>query len=191
MNSPDPGTRKFIKLAAHTLEYAKSQLKLQNCDAQDLVGKIIDIRQNEEWYRCRVTNVDGNDLTIDETDLDSWPFDYFTIPLDNFRDPAIRIDGKLAIILRSNSCISFTNLARNQGKTIVLNNIPITLMKSLGNGSYTTDAENIDLKGIIEQGGLNSCLINGDVAKRHVSALRREPNASQQGIPWFYYYCYY
>ena len=179
----NPQLQDFATTTAHVTQYANDQLKVANCQADDLVGKIVDIRQNEEWYRCRIThNRDGN-LTIDSDGLDEWPFDYFELRLENFRDTTIKIHGKMPIILRNHNCLSFTNLDANQGKTIFIKGKSHRLIKSLKNGAYVTDRGKIKLKNIIKRGMLNSCFINGDVAKRHASANRREPNASRQGNP--------
>jgi hypothetical protein len=178
----NPDTLEFAITAAHTIQYAKRQLTVTNCEEEDLVGKIVDIRQNEKWYRCRITHRDNGRLTIDSQGLDSWPFDYFDFPLDTFRDTTIKIHGKSAIILRDNNCLSFTELDRNQGKVIFLNGTPLKLIKSLGKGTYRTNKGKINLKDLINKGKLNSCFINGDVAKRHASAFRREPKPSAASL---------
>ena len=171
--------------AAHTIQYAKQQLTITNGEEDDLVGKIVDIRQNEEWYRCRITHRDNEagSLIIDSQGLDNWPFDYFEFPLATFRDTTIKINGKIAIILRDNNCLSFTKIDNNQGKVIFLDGTPLKLTKAMGNGIYKTNKGKINLQDLIRKGMLNSCFINGDVAKRHASAYRRELNAAKQENP--------
>jgi hypothetical protein len=183
LSKDNPSVQDFALTTAHTINYAKQQLTVTNCEEEDLVGKIVDLRQNEKWYRCRITHSENGILTIDSQGLDKWPFDYFEIPLETFRDITIKINGKSAIILRDNNCISFTEMDRNQGKVIFLNGTPLKLMKALGNGIYKTQKGKVNLKDLINSGKLNSCFINGDVAKRHAAASRREPNAYQQGNP--------
>ena len=152
-------------------------LKTRNSD--ELVGKIIDVRQDGFWYRTKITkyNNSSGEVTVDSTGLDNWPFNYNTLIIDE-----LKTDELKAIKIRDSNSLSFSRLNNNAGKTVYMNGIPHKLTKSLGRNKYQTNRGKINLKTMLKRGLLNDCPFNGTVAKRYASAVRRESNALGYGV---------
>ena len=175
----------FLEEVADAELAADLHLKSKTIPFEDLIGETIDIRQNDEWYRTRITGYDPDNhlFTFDSKGLDIWP--------DNLRDLYEILD---ADELRSSDCIricaprknvlSFSepNSNNNRHKTFYLNGKRITTGKRDGQAFTTSSVGNIDLQHCIRAGMLNSCPFNGRVARRYASAIRRESNADRQGV---------
>ena len=80
----------YLGLVAELLDFSENKIKVQEMEPHEFVGRIIDIRQNEKWYRTRVIHYcrDDDQLIINSENLDSWPFSYHDFDLDTCRDPA-------------------------------------------------------------------------------------------------------
>ena len=172
----------YLGLVAELLDFSENKIKVQEMEPHEFVGRIIDIRQNEKWYRTRVIHYcrDDDQLIICSENLDSWPFSYHDCDLDSCRDPARSIkikyhnlgltDKQCAIILRPSNVLSFSNLDKNVGKTLFANGHPIFLAKHIEGSKYITSlGDEVNLKHLIQRGGLNNCILNGVVARRYES----------------------
>ena len=114
----------------------------------------------------------------------SGPSEYNEIDLENLRDDSIKINGERAIIIRSNRALNFQKIENNSNKTIYINGSRIVLLKHLHNGVYrTAEGTQLNLRDMINQGLLNHCIFNGNVARRYATAHRRESNAERYGKP--------
>ena len=176
----------YTSISADHLEFAEKREHLRNLDPEELIGRIIDIRQNEAWYRTRVIHYDhsAEELNIDNDKLDKWPFDYYEIDLDDLRNDETIINGQCAMVVRNPNVLSFSNLENNAGKTIYAKGHPIKLVRHIDKDIYETDSgSKVNLKLLINRGDLNQCLLNGNVARRYASAYRRESNAERYGNP--------
>ena len=111
---------KYLEIAAVSYQSEVDQDKIKSDDLDDLKGRIIDIRQNEQWFRTRIIkhNLADDSALIDSSGLDTWPFDWHEIYLDELRH---ELD---AIKLRDNNVLSFTNNKLNVGKIIFINGKP-------------------------------------------------------------------
>ena len=79
-------------------------------------------------------------------------------------------DKQCAIILRPSNVLSFSNLDKNVGKTLFANGHPILLAKHIEGSKYITSiGDEVNLKHLIQSGGLNNCILNGVVARRYES----------------------
>jgi hypothetical protein len=177
----------YLGTAAEMLEFAENKINVQKMEPHEFIGKIIDIRQDEKWYRTRVIHYchENDSLIIDSENLDEWPFkNYQEFDLNQCRDGNFLIDNQCAIILRSSNALSFSNLENNAGKTIFVKGHPIQLQKCIAGGKYTTTSgSRINLEQLIKNGDLNACILNGVVARRYESTNRCESNAVRYGKP--------
>ena len=131
-----------------------SKIALRTKNSEDLVGKIIDIRQDGHWYRTKIVkyNNASGEVTIDSTGLDEWPFNYKHLLIDE-----LRTDELQAIKIRDNNSLSFTKLGNNAGKTIYMKGVPYRLIKHTGRNRYQTNRGKINLKNMLTRGLLNDC----------------------------------
>ena len=177
----------YLATAAENLEFAENKTNVQKMDPHEFVGKIVDIRQNEKWYRTRVIHYcsENDSMLIDSQNLDKWPFDnYHEFDLKEVRDPTYSIGNQCAIILRSANVLSFSNLENNSGKTIFIRGHPVKLKKLIEGCTYrTSEGGKLNLKQTIQRGVLNDCILNGVVARRYESTYRCESNAERYGKP--------
>ena len=136
----------------------------------DSVGTIFDVQlQNGHFYRTEITdyNYDTKQFTIAPGKLDNWPnpiaplADLNTLGIHDTLDTVPH-----CFAIRFNPIRSPENLGklyRSRGKLIVVEDLH-SLEKDLYNGR------------------INSCPHNGSVARRYVSASRRESNANRYEI---------
>ena len=94
-----------------------------------------------------------------------WAGSSFTLDLDGL----IPLN---AVILRDPNALSFSNIEHNSGKIFYMGKNPIKLIKHIENGVYQTTRGKLNLRDLISQGQLNSCVINGNVARRYNSAKK-------------------
>ena len=162
----------YTEIAAVSYELAISRKQITAEYLENLTGRILDVRQHGEWYRTKIlhhTNFQNNEVTVDSTNLDDWPAFWagssFTLDLDGL----IPLN---AVILRDPNALSFSNIEHNSGKIFYMGKNPIKLIKHIGNGVYQTTRGKLNLRDLISQGQLNSCVINGNVARRYNSAKK-------------------
>ena len=169
----------YLETAANSFNSALNKLDLQSKSSEELIGKIIDLRQDGSWYRSRVVKFNKYNglVTINSKGLDNWPFDYDTISIEELKSDELQ-----AIKIRDNNSLSFTKLGANTGKTIYIKGIPSKLVKHIGRYRYETTRGKINLKTLLARGCLNDCPFNGTVAKRYASADKRESNANRYGV---------
>ena len=103
----------YLETAANSFNSALNKLDLQSKSSEELIGKIIDLRQDGSWYRSRVVKFNKYNglVTINSKGLDNWPFDYDTISIEELKSDELQ-----AIKIRDNNSLSFTKLGANTGK---------------------------------------------------------------------------
>ena len=186
----------YLRIVAELLEFSENKIKVQEMEPHEFIGKIIDFRQDEKWFRTRIIHYcrENDSLVIDSKNLDKWPFDYHEFDLETCRNPdtCIKIeyknlgltDKQCAIILRPSNILSFSNLDRNVGKVLFLNGHPVSLVKHIEGSTYVTSTGvKLNLCHLIRSGGLNNCILNGVVARRYESTNWCESNAVRYGKP--------
>ena len=160
----------YTEIAAVSYELAICRKQITAEYLENLTGRIMDVRQHGEWYRTKIlhhTNFLNNEVTVDSTNLDDWPEFWagssFTLDLDGL----IPLN---AVKLRDPNALSFSNIEQNSGKIFYIGKNPIKLIKYIKNGVYQTKKGKLNLRDLISQGQLNSCVFNGNVARRYNSA---------------------
>ena len=176
---------KFLEEVADVELYADLHHRSKTIPFEDLIGQTIDIRQNDEWYRTRITGYDPDNrlFTFDSTGLDIWP-DILRELYEILEVDELRRSDCIRICPPRKNVLSFSepNSYMNQHKTFYLNGKRITTGKRDGQTFTTHSIGNIDLHHCIRAGLLNKCPFNGRVARRYASAARRESNADRQGV---------
>ena len=147
----------YLETAATSYESALNKIELRTKTGEELLGKVIDIRQNGVWCRTRIVKYNNatGEVTIDSKHLDAWPFNYNIIKIDE-----LKTDELKAIKIRDNNSLSFIKLGSNAGKTIYMKGLPYKLIKYTGSNKYDTSRGKINLKFSISIGSLNECPFN-------------------------------
>ena len=131
-NPRQTDTSEYLHIAAACHDLALERNKENKGKLGKLTGRILDVRQNGDWYRTKVIRHDEfklNEITVDSTNLDDWPEFWagcsFTLDVD-------ALVNLQALKVRSDNALSFTNHNHNTNKVVYINNSPIILRKHLG-----------------------------------------------------------
>ena len=134
------------------------------------IGKVVDITlEDGKTYRTMITDYDPSTKlhTIDPTNWDTWPPDFDT----EVNLMTIGLPDSLEIV----------------PKIYALHFEPLLTTENLGkkyaaNGKLKTVDSLVVLSNDIKRGKVCSCAHNGRVARRYVSANKRESNAVRYGV---------
>ena len=136
----------------------------------DAVGAIIDVTlPDKSTYRTKITNYDPHSRlhTIDPTDWDKWPANFDTqVDLAHLGLPDTMAIVPELFALQFSPLMSTGNLGK----------------KYLSKGKLKITSCLVDLVNEVRQGKVSNCHHNGRVARRYVSANKRESNAERYGV---------
>lgn len=171
---PSPAVKSLVDEFLVAIESEERKIILdRNLDfynnPADAIGKVIDITLNDnKTYRTIVTDYDNdtNLHTINPSDYDTWPDQQMKINLATFGIPEHTVIVPDFFALKFNPITSDDNINKHY----------------ISAGLHVKVADTALLRTDLYRQHINGCPHNGRVARRYISANRRESNALRYGV---------